>query len=464
MRPSIPPGFTALIDEYGMLPAGETVLCAVSGGADSMCLLHLLSRREGILLHAAHFDHRLRGEESDADAAFVQDWCTAHSIPFHLGSADVAAQARASGQGIEETARELRYAFLQHTAQKIGADVIATAHNADDNAETLLLHLIRGTGLQGLTGIPPRRNNVVRPLLTTSRAEILAYLEEFQIPHREDSSNSDESYARNKLRAQVMPVLRELNPRFVHSAAAAIQSLRTDHSYLSELAAEACQNARWEGNELVIDSRRIAALPPALAPRGARLLIELAAGGFTDCTAAHLSGLVELCRSANPSASLSLPYGLTARRVYEELHLAPNRGSPPTLEPTPLRFRGVTTPPNSLFSCLCRKSVCPPAPEPGVWYFSQDALGPDALLRPRQRGDALSIPHRGGSKTVKRWLIDAKIPRWEREQIPVLADSQGTAALAGFGPEQSRLAAPGEPAWAVSFQRVEKEREKDDAI
>ena len=157
----------ALTREYAMLSPGSTVLCAVSGGADSMCLLHWLSRREGITLHAAHFDHRLRGAESDADAAFVRDWCRENGIPFHLGSADVRARAGEAGRGIEETARDLRYAFLRKTARDLGGAVIATAHNADDNAETLLLHLVRGTGLQGLAGIPPRRDALVRPLLTT---------------------------------------------------------------------------------------------------------------------------------------------------------------------------------------------------------------------------------------------------------------------------------------------------------
>ena len=148
----------ALTREYAMLSPGSAVLCAVSGGADSMCLLHWLSRREGITLHAAHFDHRLRGAESDADAAFVRDWCRENGIPFHLGSADVRARAGEAGRGIEETARDLRYAFLRKTARDLGGAVIATAHNADDNAVTLLLQLVRGTGCAPCSPPPGRRS------------------------------------------------------------------------------------------------------------------------------------------------------------------------------------------------------------------------------------------------------------------------------------------------------------------
>ena len=188
----------SLAEEYGMLPRGCAVLCAVSGGADSMTLLHWLSRQEGITLHAAHFDHRLRGEESTADAAFVREICGKWGIPFHLGEGDVRGAARASGFTLEEGARRLRYAFLEETAKTLGENTrIATAHTADDNAETVILNLVRGTGLKGLCGIPPVRAVrspgvvVIRPLLTTFREEILTYLSENRIDHREDSSNTD---------------------------------------------------------------------------------------------------------------------------------------------------------------------------------------------------------------------------------------------------------------------------------
>ena len=164
----------ALTTEYDMLPRGGTVLGAVSGGPDSMCLLHLLhtwAGEGGFRVAAAHYNHNLRGAESDRDAAFVAEWCAGQDIPCVIGAGDVAHEARARGLGVEETARQMRYEFLRGAADAMGCGRIATAHSADDNLETLLLHLVRGAGLHGLAGIPPRRGVVVRPLLTTSRAE-----------------------------------------------------------------------------------------------------------------------------------------------------------------------------------------------------------------------------------------------------------------------------------------------------
>ena len=198
----------AFADKYNMLPQGSTVLCALSGGADSMALLSVLealAKPRSLTLHAAHFNHQLRGEESQRDEDFVVQWCQKRGIPLVVGRGDVAQEAQEQGKGVEETARAMRYGFLTATAQELGADKIATAHNADDNAETLLLHLARGTGLDGLTGIPPVRGILIRPLLATPRIDIAVYLAQEEIPHVEDSSNQDTVYARNRLRQEVMP-------------------------------------------------------------------------------------------------------------------------------------------------------------------------------------------------------------------------------------------------------------------
>lgn len=441
----------ALTTEYGMLPDGGLVLCAVSGGADSMCLLHWLTRRPGIRVRAAHFDHRLRGAESDGDAAFVRDWCEKNGVPLTLGAGDVRDRAAAEGRGIEETARDLRYAFLRETARDLGADRVATAHTADDNAETVLLRFARGTGVQGLAGIPPRRGDLVRPLLTTTRAEVEAYLRENAVPHREDGSNADEAYARNRIRARVVPVLRELNPRFAETAAAALRGVRAENDFLTAQAGQLLPHVRWAGDDLIVEAGRLADLPQALAPRAVRLLLERLGDGRANVSAAHLNAVAELARGDDPSACLCLPDGLLVQRVYGDLLFTLEGEVPPPLEATPLNFDGVTAPAHSRYVCTCVPARCPDDSEPGRWYFRRDALGADAALRPRARGDELTLPGRD-RKSVKKLLIDAKVPRRIREQIPVLADGDGAAALAGFGPERSRLAAPGEDAWRVSFE------------
>lgn len=443
----------ALTTEYDMLPRGSKVLCAVSGGADSICLLHLLhslSAEGGFQVAAAHYHHGMRGEAADADAAFVEHFCKERNIPCVVERGDVYGEAARRGLGVEETGRELRYEFLRRTAEQLGCDRIATAHNADDNLETLLLHLTRGAGLHGLAGIPPRRGDLVRPLLTTPRADIESYLEAHHLAHVEDCTNTDERYARNRLRRQVIPVLRELNPRLTERSVETMGYLRADNDYLNAQAAMACSHARWAEDDLVIEAHYIAELPAAIAPRAARRLLEMTGDGNTDCSAAHLKAVVELAVGDDPSAVAFLPNGRLAQRVYKEL-LITTQSDNPVMTPCPLNTNGETTPEGTDWRCTCRAVVCPPTEKqkPHAWYLSQEAQGP-LVLRPRQTGDELALPGRD-TKTLKKWMIDEKIPRRDRDRIPVLADERGVLAAAGLGPHRERMAKPGQPAWEVVF-------------
>ena len=202
---------------------GRKLLAAVSGGADSMCLLALLLDA-GLDVTAAHFEHGIRGEESLRDLHFVENYCRTRGVPCLTGRGDAPACAEENGLGLEEAARMLRYAFLERCADEIGADWILTAHNLEDNAETVLFHLARGSGTAGLRGIPVRRGRILRPLLGVSRAQIEAYLLETGTPHVEDGSNREDQYARNLIRHRVMPALRDINPRFPEAAARAAAS------------------------------------------------------------------------------------------------------------------------------------------------------------------------------------------------------------------------------------------------
>lgn len=449
-----------LIKEYDMAPAGSLILCAVSGGADSICLLHFLDglgRSAGFSVTAGHYNHRLRGAESDRDAAFVASWCAEHGISCILGEGDVAGRAAEDGTGIEETARAMRYAFLEQTALELGAARIATAHNADDNVETLLLHLIRGSGLQGLTGIPPRRGDIVRPLLTTSREEIEAYLSAHDIPHVEDSTNADTAYLRNKLRLEIIPLLRQLNPRLTESISATVKTLRADNDFLNARAAERAAMASWVEDDLVIDTGLIAGAPSAIAPRVARRLLEQMGNGSSRGSFAHLGAIVDLSRGGDPSGTLHLPDGLLVQRVYGELLFTAEQGPLPPFEPVPLKLDGKTELPDSPWRFFCRRVTVPANMEKNrhTFYLKRDMICGAVLLRPRKTGDSISLPGRGG-KTIKKLLIDEKIPRRLRERVPILADARSVLAVAGFGPDAPHLAEPGDEAYEITMNRKER--------
>lgn len=261
-----------LIRRYDMLPEGSRVLCAVSGGADSMCLLHWLKERReeyGFSLLAAHYEHGLRGDESLRDAAFTREQCEMLGIRIVVGKGDVAAFAEAQKLGIEDAARTLRYRFLEETADRLACDRIATAHNLNDNAETVLMNLCRGAGTRGLAGIPPVRGRIVRPLLWTSREEIETYLDVHRIPHIEDSSNRSDDYTRNRIRHQIIPLLMEENPSFLSAIGRTAELLREDDACLCR-EAEAFLREHRKGNS--IPSKALLRLEPAVAARVVRTL------------------------------------------------------------------------------------------------------------------------------------------------------------------------------------------------
>ena len=280
-----------LIRTYDMLPSGGTVLCAVSGGADSMCLLVWLlelGAKYGCTVAAAHYNHGLRGAQADADEAFVRSWCAGRGVPFYAGRGDVAAAAKEHGWSIEEAGRNLRYAFLSETAEQIGALRVATAHNRGDNAETVLLNLIRGTGLTGLSGIAPVRGIFVRPLLDTPRQEIEAYLAEHGIPHVEDRTNTDPAHTRNRIRHEVLPLLRQLNPRVEETLAQTAGVLRQEDAYLRAAAERVCRQVERRGESAALERKALLELPAALQGRVVRSMLDLLQVSKKDIGARHI--------------------------------------------------------------------------------------------------------------------------------------------------------------------------------
>ena len=446
---------------YDLLPeAGETALCAVSGGADSVCLLLVLrelAAERGFRLACAHYDHRLRGAESERDAAFVRELCERLGIPFYLGGGDVRAAAERAGKGLEETARELRYAFLRQTAAEIGASRLATAHTADDNAETALLFLARGAGSRGLAGIAPRSGRLVRPLLFAERREIEAYLTGRGERWMTDSSNFSADYARNRVRMEAVPALKSVNAAFVRHTLEAGERLREDDDYLRALAeAFLEENAEETEAGVLLPLSETAALPRPVFYRALRALCGKA------LAAAHVEAVRALLAADAGGASADLP-GIRVTRGFDKLCFAP-RGSETSLPERELPPNGELAVPEA--GMLVRRTDGAVCPESGpanraftILYFKESPSCDIMIIRQRLSGDRLRLWGRGCSKSLKKLFAEARIPVFRRARTPVLACGDAVLAVPGLCAAEDRLARPGETAVRIEFQEILNIRE-----
>ena len=393
---------------------GETVVCAVSGGADSMALLwglYLLKDNLELNLSVAHFNHGLRGAESDRDEAFVRDFCAGYGIPFTYGRG----QVTAGKKGLEAAAREARYALLKTLPGKI-----ATAHTADDNAETILMHLVRGTGLKGLGGITPVNGKLIRPMLHITRAEVLSFLEEYSIPYVEDSSNSGDDFLRNRLRHSVMPLLKQENPSLALNLSAMAQRLRQDEQTLS---AEA---DRQHTNNV----QTLREMEPAIRSRVlANILLQ---AGVKEPEGEHIGAMEKLVFSANPSAKVSFPGGVVMTRNYNTLTVL---GQTESFAEQELICPGVYHLPGIQLTVSQNQSR-----ERTITSFAFTPKG-KLILRSRKAGDTIRLLC--GTKTLKKLFIDEKIPAAKRDTVPVLADDEGVLAVIGIGGNLDRLSDDG---------------------
>lgn len=417
------------IREQNLIAPGDTVICAVSGGADSVAMLfalYLLREKLGITLEAAHFNHNLRGEESLRDETFVRELCARYEIPLHAASGEI----HPGKKGLEAAARDARYAFLESLPGKI-----ATAHTADDNAETILMHLVRGTGLKGLGGIAPQRGKLIRPMLGITRREVEDFLAEWHLPHVEDSTNETDAFLRNRLRHHVMPLLAAENPRIAENLSQMALRLREDEACLTQLS----------HYETLPEVETLRTLPSAVRSRMLERFLK--ENGVREPEDVHIAQAEALVFSDSPSASAAFPGGVTLSRQYGHL----------TANPTGEAFTPVTlTCPGSAEAAGIR-ITCEPA---GELAQSENLLtvcpSGKISIRPRQTGDKIRLS--GGSKSLKKLFIDRKIPAADREQIPVVCDEIGILGVYSIGVNLDR-AAQTLPAVTIRFERIQGETE-----
>lgn len=435
------------IAENGLLRTGDRVTVALSGGADSVCLLHILislKKDLNLTVSAAHFNHSIRGAEADRDEIFVARLCEQWDVPLFLDRADVPAAAAESGESVELCGRRLRYAFFDSLVESGGTDKIATAHHRDDNAETILLNLTRGTGIAGLGGIPARRGEVIRPLLCCSREEIEGWCREHALAYVTDSTNLQPIYTRNRLRFQVMPVLRELNPAVDEGMERTAGLMREAEDFLNKISTEELKKAE---RPYGYSCERLLSLDPILQKYAVKKVLENT-GAEVDFR--HVALIIEAMRSGgsvmlSPALTVSCAQGLlravsSAEPVgfcipfseYLGAHAVriPVRGGKPDFSGTKYAADGADVKKiNNLLFTRCIRC---------------DIISDNTVYRSRRAGDTFTDARRGVTKPLKKLMNELKIPRELRDSIPLVADGstvlwmQGRGASAQAKPDLSR--------------------------
>lgn len=452
------------IDRFGMLKPGERVLVAVSGGPDSVCLLSVLrdlSAELGVSLHIAHLDHLFRGRESADESLFVARLAEKMGIPATIERFDVPAFCLERGLSSQAGAREARYGFLHRVAGTVGASRIATGHTAADQAETFLMRLLRGAGVAGLSAIPPVRENIIRPLIEVTREEVLEYLQSSGLEYVSDPSNTKPVYTRNRIRMEVLPVLKRFNPRIVETLASTAALLRDEDE-----AAEACLSANAAGmmmqekNGVALNRDEFNALPQAYKRRMLRKAVHLAGSDERGLSSVQVSDVIAFMAAAQTGRTMRMPYGLIIEREYEKFVICFEvhpEGFSYTLE-----MPGVTLIPDLGMEVDAGIVNDIPA-ETSVpnyrWQalFDYDKIEPSLTMRNRRSGDWFCPTGMGGkSKKLQDYFVDEKIPRHERDTVPILLSGNDVLWVVGLRTDNRFL--PGKGTKRVLVVQVRREQ------
>lgn len=436
------------IESHTLLVPGDRVVVGLSGGADSVSLLEILSSLKdeyNLTLIPAHLNHRFRGDESDGDDRFCRDISARHGLKLVSEGVDLPALIREKGLSPQAGARQVRYDFFRRTAAARGASRIALGHHADDQAETFLMRLLRGAGSRGLSGIPVYRDpGVIRPLLEIRRREILEFLEERGVAYREDSSNSKDIYLRNRIRLELLPLLAErYNPTIVDGLCTTADLLREEDDYLRQLAEEHFDPIPVDDG-FAIDLSAMQSLHPALVRRVVRMAASHGETEDREISARHVSAVIALMSRPGSSARVDLPGDLEVRKVYDRLefrcrreaedftglHRLPPSGREPIValgievECQLLSPGEVTGPENRNTALLDYERCVPPL-----------------AVRTRIPGDTFCPEGLGGTKKVKRFFIDEKIPSQDRKSVPLFVNRENQILWVGGFRRDARFAA-----------------------
>jgi len=469
------------IRRYSLIPSKETVVVGVSGGADSVCLLHVLAKwrqRLGIRLHVAHLNHQIRGGESQADSEFVSDLAGSLGISITIDRQDVATYRTERKCSLEEAARELRYAFFAEVAREVGARRIAVGHTRDDQVETILMHIIRGTGVAGLSGLAPcsplvhdnRRTSlpalassaakaqrtsllVIRPLLDTTRQETADYCQEHQLDPRLDSSNLLSSFFRNRLRLHLLPLLRQYNPNIDQALLRLADIAKGENAFIEQQASGLWDEvARQENKAIYLNKKQLAGLPIALQRHFLRVAVARLVGDVRDIEATHIEAARSLLDKSAGKMSV-LPHDLIFQGGYDELVISstarqsqlPPCPFPPLPDELHLKVPGKTAfsawnvlasivreHPGSRTSGGAKSTRGKTHQGDLVAHLDLQKTGTNLCVRSRRTGDRFQPLGMNTPKKLHEFMVDARIPRAWRGCIPIVCSPQQIIWVVGW--------------------------------
>lgn len=413
------------LTEYNMIDEGGSVLIGLSGGADSVCLTHALRRLKGELkinLYTAHINHGIRGDEAFRDENFARSFSNSLGIECFVKRADIPKLAEETGVSEETIGRKIRYEFFRELCEKYNISKIATAHNKNDNAETLLMNFMRGSGAAGLCGIPYKRGNIIRPILNVSREEIEKYCVENSLDYVTDSTNLTDDYTRNKIRNILIPLIQEnFNSNFVNTAADNSLLIKEDNDYLEKKAFDAYTRLAHNGR---VNIKELFTLPIALQRRVIRYMLRDIYEGLNDISLGYVNDILALAEKSS-GTKIQLADNVTARNEYGELIIEKNLIQS---EPFSYEFRCGETGKIAEIHKTVVISRTNTRSNDGAIYISCSAED-KIVIRSRKNGDRFYPCGMTGSQKIKSYFINQKIPKEKRNSIPIIEINGAVAAV-----------------------------------
>lgn len=416
-----------------MIPDGSSVLIALSGGQDSMCLADILMKlkeEKNLKLSAVHMEHGIRHDTSISDMEFVKDYCRDNGIELYIKQADIPAIASKQGKGLEQTAREQRYKFFEEVYNSKDIDVIATAHHGNDQAESVIINLVRGAALDGIAGMAPVNGKYIKPFLCVTKQEIEMYCEAEKIPYRVDATNSDPNYTRNYVRHIINPLLASINPNFIEAIMRNSEYIRAEKDYLERIS-DGIYNeiARLNGGDVVLDARRLADCDE---PVRIRLYKKAAStvGINKDIYAVHYKLIDRMLCEGRKGSSLDMPGNLKVSLGHAGI-LFSTQNTNSVILSVSINGPGVYRLGEAKI-VIEEADEVPQSFDKGIEYVDKDKWPLELVLRTRLTGDMFR-PINGGVKKLKKFFIDKKLDNSIRDEVPLIAAGNEIMYIAGTG-------------------------------